>query len=161
MSSFARSSVILMTLRLKIFPVFMYPDCFWHNCKSKAQHNGNMCKTITTTERDKSGNMVSYPKAENPSPGAVLAAGTYGTQLNVCPDGWIPSYAACSGGQSPCLCTQDWGHTICCLAKSTSWSGQHPKSTAVPGVSVALPCPEVQLLTVILCSKQGDAKASL
>lgn len=65
-----------------------------------------MCKTIKTTERDKSGNMVTYPKEEDLPPGAALAAGTY-PQLNVCPDGWIPSCAVCSGGQSPCLHTQD------------------------------------------------------
>lgn len=36
-----------------------------------------MCKTIKTTERDKSGNVVTYTKAGNPQPRAALAAGTY------------------------------------------------------------------------------------
>lgn len=36
-----------------------------------------------------------------------------------------------------------------------------PQGHSSAGASVALPCPEVQLLTLVLCSKQGDAEAPL
>lgn len=99
-------------------------------------------KPIKNIKRDKSGNTVTYPKAGKPQAEAALAAGTY-PQLNVSSDGWIMSRAACSGGQSPCLRAQNLGCRVCWLAKvsqSGHFTEQHPNSTAVPGVSAALPC---------------------
>lgn len=102
-----------------------------------------MCKTHKKPIKpDKSGNTVMYPKAGKPQAGATLAASTY-PQLNVSSDTRIVSRAAWLGGQSPCLCARHSGHGICWVAKASQsghFTGQHPKSTAVPRVSAALPC---------------------
>lgn len=161
MNNFARSSVILMTLRLKIFPVFMYPDCFQHMTAKATHSTMEICAKPSKPQKET--NQVTWWST------LKKRTSLLGLPLQLAPiHSWM---CALMVGSHHVQCAQEGRVPVstlriedmasAALPKPLHGVGNTPRAQQCLESAWHFPAPEVQLLTVMLCSKQRDAEASL